>query len=191
MRGTAVVAVVAFHFGVPGAAGGYLGVDVFFVLSGFLITALLLGERARTGGIDLSRFWARRARRLLPGLVTMLVGVALWGVVVGLPSPATVRGDVLATLGYVANWRFIAAHTGYFAQYGPPSPMLHTWSLAIEEQFYLLWPLVLIPVARRWGARGVRDIAAAGALLSAAVCVTLAVRGADAARLYYGTDTRA
>ena len=191
MRGTAVVAVIAFHFGVPGAGGGYLGVDVFFVLSGFLITALLLGERTRTGGIDLRRFWARRARRLLPGLVTMLMGVALWGVVVGLPSPATVRGDVLATLAYVANWRFIVGHAGYFAQYGPPSPLLHTWSLAIEEQFYLLWPLVVIPVARRRGARGVRDVAVAGALLSAATCVTLAARGADAARLYYGTDTRA
>jgi peptidoglycan/LPS O-acetylase OafA/YrhL len=143
LRGAAVIAVLAFHFGVPGATGGYLGVDVFFVLSGYLITTLLLGEHARTGGIDLRRFWARRARRLLPGLCCMLVALAVWAAVVGVPSVVSVRGDAVAALGYVANWRFIAAHRGYFTQYGPPSAVLHTWSLAIEEQFYLAFPMLV------------------------------------------------
>jgi len=191
LRGAAVAAVVAYHFGVPGTGGGYLGVDVFFVLSGFLITTLLLAEHARTGRIGLRAFWARRARRLLPGLGAMLLAVAVWAAVVGLSSPATVRGDAIATLGYLANWRYILANRGYFAQYGPPSPLLHTWSLAIEEQFYLLWPLIVLPVVRRWGARAVRDVAVGGVLASATACAVLAARGADTARLYYGTDTRA
>jgi peptidoglycan/LPS O-acetylase OafA/YrhL len=183
-----VLAVLSFHFGVPGAAGGYLGVDVFFVLSGFLITGLLLAELDRSGGIALRRFWGRRARRLLPGLCTMLLAVVVWTVAV---RGASVGGDAVATLAYVANWRFVVAHQGYFAQFGPPSPLLHTWSLAIEEQFYLLWPLALLPVATRWGARGVRNLAVAGAALSAATCVALALTGAGTGRLYYGTDTRA
>ncbi|HVM63545.1 MAG TPA: acyltransferase, partial [Acidimicrobiales bacterium] len=184
----AVLAVLCFHFGVPGAAGGYLGVDVFFVLSGFLITGLLLAEHQRTGGIGLRRFWERRARRLLPGLLTMLLAVAVWSAAV---HGASVRADALATLGYVANWRFVLAHQGYFARFGPPSPLLHTWSLAIEEQFYLLWPLAVVPVAARWGARGVRNLAVGGAVASAATCVALAVAGAGTVRLYYGTDARA
>ena len=184
----AVLAVLAFHFGVPGAGGGYLGVDVFFVLSGFLITGLLLAEHERTGGIGVRRFWARRGRRLLPGLLTMLAAVALWAVTT---RAASVRTDAVATLAYVANWRFVLAHQGYFAQFGPPSPLLHTWSLAIEEQFYVLWPLVVLPVIARWGVRGVRNVAVAGAAASAAVCAALAAAGAGSARLYYGTDTRA
>ena len=114
----AVLAVLAFHFGAPGAAGGYLGVDVFFVLSGFLITGLLLAEHQRTGGIALRPFWERRARRLLPGLLTVLVAVVVWSTAV---RAAPVGADVLSTLGYVANWRFVLAHQGYFAQFGPPS----------------------------------------------------------------------
>jgi peptidoglycan/LPS O-acetylase OafA/YrhL len=183
-----VLAVLAFHFGVPGAAGGYLGVDVFFVLSGFLITGLLLAEHERTGGIGLRRFWERRARRLLPGVVTVLVAVALW---TAITRAATVRADAIAALAYVANWRFVLEHQGYFAQFGPPSPLLHTWSLAIEEQFYVLWPLAVLPVIARWGARGVRNLAIAGALASATVCASLAAAGASSGRLYYGTDTRA
>src|SRR6202035_2604644 len=104
----------------------------------------------------------------------------------GVPSAASVRGDAVAALGYVANWRFIAAHRGYFTQFGPPSPVLHTWSLAIEEQFYLLWPLLVLPVVRRFGARGVRNVAVVGAVVSAGACAFLAARGGGPARGYSG-----
>jgi len=191
LRGAAVIAVLAFHFGVPGVVGGFLGVDVFFVLSGFLITSLLLSEWDRGAKIDLRRFWGRRARRLLPGLATVLIAIAVWAVIVSFPDPASVRGDAIATLAYVANWRYIVAHRGYFAQYGPPSPLAHTWSLAIEEQFYLVWPLVAIAILPRWGVRGVRNVAAAGAVASAGLCAGLFALGTDTDRLYYGTDTRA
>jgi len=192
LRGIAVLAVMAFHFGVPGVAGGLLGVDVFFVLSGFLVTSLLLGELDRSGTISLRQFWARRARRLLPGLFVLLAGIcayAAWlatGDVLG-----QLRGDALATLAYVANWHYIVAGQGYFVRYGAPSPLLHTWSLAVEEQFYLVWPIAALAVGRRFGARGLTWLAGLLGAASAALCAVLSVTGASVDRLYYGTDTRA
>src|SRR3712207_4153443 len=147
LRGLAVAAVLLFHGGVAALPGGFLGVDAFFVLSGFLITALLLGEHARAGRIDLAGFWARRARRLLPALLLMVVTVlvaARW--LVPPDELSRLRGDALATAGYLANWRMMDQGGGYFARTAPPSPLQHTWSLAIEEQFYLLWPLLLMPL---------------------------------------------
>ncbi|GAC1595234.1 MAG: acyltransferase family protein [Acidimicrobiales bacterium] len=191
LRGIAIVAVLAFHFGVPFVPGGFLGVDVFFVLSGFLITSLLVAEWDREGRIDLRRFWMRRARRLLPGLAIVLGVIASWAAVRHFANPLSVRSDAIATLGYVANWRFVLGHRGYFAQYGAPSPLAHTWSLAIEEQFYVVWPLMAIPILRRWGARGLRNAAAIGATASAGLCVGLLAVGTTTARLYFGTDTRA
>ena len=191
LRGVAIVAVLAFHFGVPFVAGGFLGVDVFFVLSGFLITSILVTEWEREGKIHLGRFWARRGRRLLPGLAIVLSLIALWSAITDLPNAQSVRGDAIATLGYVTNWRFVLAHRGYFAQYGPASPLAHTWSLAIEEQFYVLWPLMAIPVLHRWGARGLRNAAAVGAAASAGLCIGLFALSSTTARLYFGTDTRA
>ena len=148
--------------GVPPAdrlgPGGYLGVDLFFVLSGFLITSLLLEEWAGTGRIDLAAFWARRARRLLPALFLVVVALALvpglnalfgGAGANGLVDLSGLRGDAIATLLYVGNWHAIFAHQSYFAQFSTPSPLQHTWSLAIEEQFYLVWPLVLL-VLLRW-----------------------------------------
>src|SRR5688500_7769244 len=153
IRAVAVAAVLAFHGGLAGVSGGFLGVDAFFVLSGYLITALLLAEWTRSGGrIDLAAFWGRRARRLLPALLLMVTAVAI-GARVLLP-PAEVRllrGDGIATLFYVANWRMILRGGDYFAQTAAPSPLEHTWSLSIEEQFYLVWPLVLCAVL--WGRR--------------------------------------
>jgi peptidoglycan/LPS O-acetylase OafA/YrhL len=185
--------VVAYHLGLPWAPGGFLGVDLFFVLSGFLITGLLVRERRQTGRIDLGRFYARRARRLLPALFVALAAVSLWVAVTGRVTDITsVRADTLAALGYVANWRLVLAHHSYFAQFGPPSPLQHAWSLAIEEQYYLLWPLILLALLR--GRGSIRRALTGTLVLAAASVATMALLyhpGTDPSRVYYGTDTRA
>jgi peptidoglycan/LPS O-acetylase OafA/YrhL len=196
LRALAVIAVLLFHGGVGSVPGGFLGVDMFFVISGFLITGLLLRERDRTGTIRLAAFWGRRARRLLPALVLVVAAVVAYAVLTGAGSDLlALRADAFATAFYVANWHFITIGTGYFAQYADPSPLMHTWSLSIEEQFYLVWPLVLVGLMRRYGtsraARLCGTLAAAGVVLSAAWMWLLAGTGADPGRLYYGTDTRA
>ncbi|GIU87519.1 MAG: membrane protein [Acidimicrobiia bacterium] len=193
LRAAAVVAVLLYHADVPWAAGGYLGVDAFFVLSGFLITSLLLAEHDRTGRIDLAAFWARRARRLLPALALVVAAVAAYAAFVARPVELPgLRADALATLGYAANWHQILSEQSYFEQYASPSPLRHTWSLAIEEQFYLLWPLFVLGVLRlRRGS--VRALGVACGVLAAASAVWMAVLyepGADPSRVYYGTDTR-
>lgn len=143
LRTVAVFLVVAFHVNVPGMAGGYLGVDVFFVLSGFLITSLLLREVGDRGRIDLGRFWTRRLLRLMPASLVVIFTVVMWGIFVAEPYRRPSLGaDALWSLLYVGNWRFISS-TGYFTDDGTSSPLLHVWSLAVEEQFYLAWPLVL------------------------------------------------
>jgi peptidoglycan/LPS O-acetylase OafA/YrhL len=181
-----------FHAGVQAVGGGLLGVDVFFVLSGYLVTSLLLGEHARTGTVRLRQFWVRRAQRLLPALFVLLAGVCAYARWVGTgTSPNVLRSDALSTLGYVANWHYIAAGQNYFNRYAPPSPLLHTWSLAVEEQFYLVWPILALLVLRRFGRRGLGWTAGILAAGSAAMCAALYLSGASVNRLYYGTDTRA
>lgn len=205
LRAVAVALVLADHGGVPGVSGGFIGVDLFFVLSGFLITSLLVDELHRTGRIDLRGFWIRRGRRLLPALVLMVLTVAIAHEL--LPSDAVVglREDAVAAFFWVANWRFVAQHTDYFTEAGTPSPLQHTWSLGVEEQYYFLWPLLLIAVAlllafraRRHGrlatVGGVRLtvflLASAGAAVSATAAEVLA-SDATRDRVYFGTDTRA
>jgi peptidoglycan/LPS O-acetylase OafA/YrhL len=187
LRGVAVLAVVAYHADLGWAGGGFLGVDVFFVLSGYLITSLLRAEHGRTGRVSLRGFWTRRARRLLPALGCMFLAVVVFAALrPEHPGLTNLRADMLAGLGYVANWRFVLADQGYFAEFAP-SPLRHLWSLAIEEQFYLLWPLVFLAVARLRHAGWV-VLALAGT--SAALMV--AGSGAtDPSRIYYGTDTHA
>ena len=194
IRALAVIAVMAFHAGVSWLPGGFLGVDAFYVLSGFLITSLLLRERLATGRVALGAFWGRRARRLLPALLVVLVVVAVAGR--SLLDPETVhllRADSLAALFYVANWRMLLrGHGGYFAATASPSPLEHTWSLGIEEQFYLLWPLlVLLLLARRAGLRRMLVVCLAGAGASAVAAALQFHPGTDVSRVYYGTDTRA
>ncbi|MCX7620992.1 MAG: acyltransferase [Acidimicrobiales bacterium] len=192
LRGLAVLGVIAFHAG--HLTGGYLGVDAFFVLSGFLITSLLLHERQAQGHINLAHFWERRARRLLPALLTTLFAVTLFAAVFvdSAAERARIRGDVLATLFYVANWRAIGSNQSYWAIFGDPSPLQHTWSLGIEEQFYLLWPLVafLVLVVARRSARGLLLTAGVGAALSIGLLLAQYTPGTDPSRVYFGTDTR-
>ena len=145
LRAFAVGAVIAYHLGAGWAAGGFLGVDAFFVLSGYLITSLLLSEWGRRTAISLPRFWVRRARRLLPALFVVLGAIALYAVALAPASQLrTLRADGLASLFYFANWHFVLSGQSYFDLFTLPSPMRHLWSLAIEEQFYLVWPLVVL-----------------------------------------------
>lgn len=205
LRGLAVLAVVLYHGGVSWVQGGFLGVEAFFVLSGFLITSLLVAEWRRSHTIELRAFWARRARRLLPGLLCLVCVIGIYYAAAG-PANAVpgLRADGLATLLYAANWHQIAAAGGYFAATGPVSPLKHTWSLAIEEQFYLLWPLLLFGVlwlvgrragvgeaAGRKALRVMLALSAAGVLLSALESALLFGGGRGLDRVYYGTDTRA
>jgi Predicted acyltransferases len=199
----AVIAVLLFH--ANKLAGGYLGVDLFFVLSGYLITSLLLAEARSTGTVHLLGFWARRARRLLPALFLVLAFVGLYAAVIAAPSELhRIRADAFATLAYVANWRFVFGKFDYFALFASPSPLNHTWSLAIEEQFYLVWPLVFVGVLA-WGRRRDRGeestpnatarrmfwVSLVLAAASAALALGLWAASQNATRIYYGTDTRA
>jgi peptidoglycan/LPS O-acetylase OafA/YrhL len=143
-----VLAVVLFHAGVPGVSGGFIGVDVFFVVSGFLITGILVREATHTGTVTLPRFYAARARRLLPAAGTVLVATAVASTILLPPLQArSVLGDAIASALYVGNYRFAIQGTDYLAADAPPSPFQHYWSLGVEEQFYLLWPALIIGTA--------------------------------------------
>jgi len=183
MRALAIVAVVLCHAGVGIFAGGYVGVDVFFVISGFLITRLLLGEVERTGTISLRAFYARRARRLLPQSALLLAVVAALSIVLFSPVRAVeVSGDIFSSALYTANWHFAAQSVDYFSQGQEPSPVLHLWSLAIEEQFYLFWPTVLLLAtwrARRRG-RSPRPALAATLALACAASLLLGIQLTEA-----------
>src|SRR5258708_4325801 len=144
IRAVAVLCVIAYHVNVPGAGGGLLGVGVFFTLSGYLITDLLLSHWYRHGDMGLGTFWIRRARRLLPALFVMLIVVSVWVGLFDASQLAGMRRQVYAALGYFSNWSTIAQQGSYFARFASPLPLDHLWSLAIEEQFYLLWPWLVI-----------------------------------------------
>ncbi|RMH67550.1 MAG: hypothetical protein D6683_17795 [Actinomyces sp.] len=190
LRGLAVAAVVAYHLEPDMVPGGYLGVDLFFVLSGYLITSLLLEEWASRGRVDLAGFAARRVRRLFPALVLLVPIVVALEAVAGDPGLLDqTRRHALATLGYVANWVLVGDGDSYFDAVSGPSPFRHAWSLAVEEQFYLVWPALILLSARVAGRRGVTlaAVAVAGASL-----VAMAVHADPTApgRAYYGTDAR-
>ena len=154
IRALSVLAIIAFHTGLKAVPGGFYGVDAFFVLSGFLITSLLVREWSGSGTIRLRRFWAARARRLLPALFLLIavIGIVLAFVPTVLATP-NIIGDTLSTMFYVSNWYSIHRGVTYFSLSAQPSPLLHTWSLAIEEQFYLVWPLVVLGVLKFGTAR--------------------------------------
>jgi peptidoglycan/LPS O-acetylase OafA/YrhL len=191
LRAISVLAVILFHAGVTGISGGFLGVEVFFVISGYLITSLLLAEHQETGRISLRGFWIRRARRLLPALYVLLAVVAAVTLVFFPDDAAALRGDVVAALLYVINWFFIVTQKSYFEVIGRPPVLQHLWSLAVEEQFYLLWPLLFGFGMKVLTRKRMLVCILAGALASAVLMAVLYTPGTDASRVYYGTDTRA
>lgn len=192
LRALAVLAVILYHLNPGFAPGGLLGVGAFFVLSGYLITDLLVTEWEDEGQIDLKQFWLRRGRRLLPALFLMLVVVVCALILFARTRLAALRGDVLAAMLYASNWWFIYHNVSYFARFGPPSPLGHLWSLAVEGQFYLFWPLLLWFGLRRQARRGLLlGLTLAGAAASALAMAILYRPGSDPSRVYYGTDTRA
>jgi peptidoglycan/LPS O-acetylase OafA/YrhL len=192
LRALAVAAVIAYHLDLGWAPGGFAGVGVFFVLSGYLITGLLVSEWRRNGRINLKEFWIRRARRLLPAMAAVLAATVL---VLAVTDPSRLTGlwgDLGAAVLYISNWWLIFHQVSYFESFGPPSPLGHFWSLAVEEQFYLIWPLLmafmLAVTTRRWR---LLLFVAGGVLLSALAMALLYEPGSDPSRVYYGTDTRA
>lgn len=193
LRAVAVLVVMAYHGGVTGLRGGFLGVDIFFVLSGYLITTLLLVEYSRTQTIALIAFWARRARRLLPALGVVLIGILIYATLVAKPDRLdSIRDDALSSLTYVANWRFVFSNQSYFSQFSVPSPLRHMWSLAIEEQFYFIWPLVILLLLKlRVRLAPMTIIFGAAAVASTVLMAVLFSSSSDPSRVYYGTDTRA
>ncbi|TVZ04500.1 acyltransferase [Trebonia kvetii] len=220
LRAIAVAAVVAYHLGYGWAQGGLLGVGVFFTLSGYLITDILVGQWASRGRIKLGDFWLRRARRLLPALFVMLAVVTVWVTLSARTFLPGFRGNVVASVFYVSNWWFIGQHASYYARFAPPTPLDHLWSLAVEEQFYLVWPWVVLLLVFAFGyralkkrralpdqpgglagpqasylSRGARWWMAGATLALGAVSAVLMARlfhpGYDPTRIYEGTDTRA
>ena len=189
LRGLALLGVLLFH--ANGALpGGYLGVDLFFVLSGFLITSLLLAEQRETGRIALGPFWIRRARRLFPALLSLMPVVAIYGRYFARTEELqTVRAQALAALAYVANWQAIFRHQSYWQLFAAPSPLEHTWSLSIEEQFYVVWPSLVSLVLRRRTDRTLLVVCLALSALSMAAMLYLFDPG-NTTRAYLGTDTR-
>jgi peptidoglycan/LPS O-acetylase OafA/YrhL len=194
LRAIAVIAVLLYHLGFNWIPGGFLGVDLFFVISGYVITRLLLDSIQRSGGLDLRGFYLARIRRLLPALLFMIVTTALF---VGVWAPEAIKRfltDIPFVLTGTMNWALVYRHQDYFASIGRPPLLQHTWSLAVESQFYLVWPLLLLLVLRRFGKKRIPGAALAIAAISGAALLLLSVR-LDAANeqsvshVYFGTDT--
>jgi peptidoglycan/LPS O-acetylase OafA/YrhL len=192
LRTFAVLSVMVFHFGLP-VYGGFIGVDAFFVLSGFLITLLLLRASSSSQGISLAVFWVRRIRRLIPAMLFMVAGVVIYATFEGsLPGKISLVSDVNSTLAYVANWHFISS-SSYFANDDTVSPLLHMWSLAVEEQFYIIWPICIYLIAKFFNKRM--------AIIVFVLSITIAIGSsvwmahlwdpASPERAYMGTDSRA
>ncbi|WP_371915741.1 acyltransferase family protein [Paenibacillus odorifer] len=191
LRALSVLAVIAYHLNLNWAEGGLLGVGIFFVISGYLITDQIISQWERHRRLNLVDFWVRRARRLLPAMAVMLFVVAIWLLIIEPSRLFGLKGDFMSSLFYFNNWWLIFHNVSYFESFGPPSPIGHLWSLSIEGQFYILWPIVLIivmKIARRRG-KLIAWIMACAAV-SALAMALIYVPGTDPSRVYYGTDTR-
>ena len=194
LRAIAVLAVIAYHMNLPWAGGGLVGVIIFFVLSGYLITSLLLAEWRTSHTINLKNFWFGRIRRLFPAIIFLILGCAIIFGILDHALLTKLRNDALPAIFSLTNWWYILQDTSYFDALGAPSPLTHFWSLAIEEQFYLIWPILLLALLKlkakfSW----IKNIVLA---LAVASCAAMALMFdptpfADPSRAYYGTDTRA
>ncbi len=191
LRGLAVIAVIVFHLSASALPGGYLGVDIFFVISGYLITALLLSEWAARSGISLRSFWTRRAKRLFPALWVLLIVVTVLAACFARHSLSRLQVDLPASLFYVMNWRLVFQHQSYVASFGRPPLLQHLWSLSVEEQFYLLWPLALIFLRRRTTRTRTALVAAGAAAVSAGLMAGLYTPGRDPSSVYFNSFTHA
>ncbi|PEJ02835.1 acyltransferase family protein [Bacillus wiedmannii] len=192
LRGLAILGVVLYHVNYKWIPGGFLGVTVFFVLSGYLITDLLATEWEKYKRIDLKNFWIRRARRLLPGMFVMLIFVFAWVTLFHNSLLGKMRGDSLAAVLYISNWWYIYHKLSYFDNFGQSTPLNHFWSLAVEEQFYVVWPFILSLGFYYIKKRSRMPLFIfLGAIASAIAMAVLYEPGSDPSRVYYGTDTRA
>jgi len=193
LRAVAVIAVLLYHLGIDWIPGGFLGVDLFFVISGYVITGLILESIARSGTLDLRAFYLSRVRRLLPALIAMLVFTTLY---IGVYAPETVRrfiSDIPYVLSGTMNWALVARQQDYFESIGRPPLLQHTWSLAVEAQFYLIWPLVLLFILRYFGKKNISIAALAIALASGVALFAYSIRidtqESAISHVYFGTDT--
>lgn len=189
-RALAIISVILYHLGFDWFKGGLLGVTMFFVLSGYLITGLLKNEIEVSSKINLKNFWARRARRLMPAVIAVIVCVAFLCIILNHFLLTKMRPDIIPSIFFVQNWWYVFRGMSYFESLGDPSPLVHFWSLAIEEQFYLIWPLVLIFAYKR-GANNkiIRRICIALSVISILAMAIMFDPMDDPTRIYYGTDT--
>lgn len=190
MRAIAVMAVLLYHSDLTPIPGGFLGVEVFFVISGYLITSLLLLEWQQTNRVNLKKFLLGRARRLLPASSLIIVCTTAYAVVFLPQEVAGLRGDVISAIGGLTNWYLIFENKSYFQFVGRPSIFRHLWSLAVEEQFYIIWPPLLAAILWLAGRRYVLAIALVAAMMSSILMALLYEPDVDPSRVYYGTDTR-
>ena len=192
LRAIAVIGVILYHLNIPWFQGGFSGVTVFFVLSGYLITDILIDEWNKNNKINYLRFMIRRFRRLAPALMVMIFFVTVWVTILDHPSFEKLRSDLLPSLLYLTNWWYIFREVSYFDSFGPASPLTHIWSLAIEEQFYLIWPPLVILGFTFIKRKRFRVLAIlVGVIISAWLMMFYYIPGQDPSRVYYGTDTRA
>lgn len=192
LRAISVLAVILYHLHIKGIDGGFLGVTVFFVLSGYLITDLLVNEFERDGKIDFKKFWIKRFRRLLPALIVMLVVIGTWITLFQRSFLHGLREEILAAFVYVSNWYYVFQEHSYFTKFSPPSPLQHMWSLAVEEQFYIIWPILMLLALKFVPSKG--KLAIFILLLSFVSTEAMAFMftpDEDPSRVYFGTDTRA
>lgn len=192
LRALSVLAVILYHLHIEWIDGGFLGVTVFFVLSGYLITDLLVKEWDRTGKINFKTFWIKRFRRLIPALVVMLVLMSVWITLFQRSFLVGLRGEIVAAFTYVSNWYYVLQDHSYFTKFAPPSPLQHMWSLAVEEQFYIIWPVIMLVLLKFLPAKGkLAGLILLLSFVSAEMMAFLFTPDVDPSRIYYGTDTRA
>lgn len=191
LRALSVLAVIAYHLNLKWAQGGLIGVDIFFVISGYLITDQIIQEWKKNDQFDIINFWVRRMRRLMPAMIAMLIFISVWLIMTDPSRLKVLSGDIVSSLFYANNWWLIFHEVSYFESFGPVSPIGHLWSLSIEEQFYLIWPIVLLLALKFLRHRGKLFLfIIACAAVSAVLMGVLYEPGMDPSRVYYGTDTR-